>query len=217
MVFQLFFTRIATVLASELLYGLTCPLSPIRSTGTTVIQAVSGTSAGLSIWGCMLLEKRLHPEMHEQLALLKLFSLKWVVGLDSLQTMIIPALAEFGVYQPSPPWYVSWTDFAYALPEFMLAIELVFVAVGFLWSFDFAPYRNHMLQDGQAPMSGPGGALLQSLTITDIWAGVAYAFWGRIPSSWFESPESHELLEAVMSYEKKQTANEPHKLEAQEA
>ena len=29
-------------------------------------------------------------------------------------------------------------------------------------------------------------ALRDVLKISDIWAGVAYAFWGRIPSSWTE-------------------------------
>lgn len=41
MVFQLFFTRIATVIGQDIFLALTCPLSTSRATGLTVIQVVS--------------------------------------------------------------------------------------------------------------------------------------------------------------------------------
>ena len=180
MVFQLFFTRIATVLATQLLFGLSCPLSITRKYGQSAITVIQGISTGFGIWGCLLMEKRFRPKMHEHLALLKLASFKIVVGLDALQTILFPTLAENGVFTPTPPFRVSWNDFAYALPNFLLVAEVLICAASFLWAFNAARYR----QQTQAHKSSALVALRDVLKISDIWAGVAYAFWGRIPSSW---------------------------------
>ena len=152
--------------------------------------------------------------MHEHLALFKLLSFKIVVALDAVQVIVFPILAENRVFQPSPPWLVSWNDFALVLPNFMLAIEMVFVAVGFIWSFDFTRYRNQIIRDGEPPRASPGAAFLDVLNISDIWAGVAYAFWGRTSSSWYESTESGEALRDGAAHDNENTDYDANKIDA---
>jgi len=127
MVFQLLITRISTVIASEFLYGFTCPLSEIRAHGATAIEVIQSTSTGFAVWGCLLLESRLHPIMHEHLAQLKLICFKAIVGFDAVQEIVFPVLAQYGVFKPSPPWRVSWNDFAIGVPQFLLVVEMVSV------------------------------------------------------------------------------------------
>jgi len=177
MVFQLFYTRIATVIAAEIIWGLTCPLSHVRQHATTAIVTVTSTSTGFALWGCILLEARLHSIMHPHLAQLKLITFKAVVGLESIQTLIFPILAQYQVYKPSPPWHVSWNDFAVGIPQFMLVVEMVAVAVSFLWSFHFNRYRGQLLHEGKVLQADPGTAFLDVLNISDIWQSVGYAFF----------------------------------------
>jgi len=178
MVFQLFFTRIGTVLAAEFLYGFTCPLSTVRAHGQTVITTIQSFSTGFAVWGCILLDARFRPIMHEHLAQLKLISFKFVVLLQAVQEVIFPTLAEHRIFKPSPPWLISWNDFAVGLPQFLLVWEMVLVAITFIWAFHFNRYRTLMLRDHEDIVSGPGKAFLDILDLTDIWQTVAYAFFG---------------------------------------
>lgn len=163
-------------------------------------EQVNGLSTAVAINGLILLERRLHGNMQPHLATGKLWSFKLVAGLDTIQVILFPALAEHQVFQPQPPFHISWNDFALALPSFILVWEMLFVAMAFLWSFNFSRYRSHVLQHHEQPVKGVGLALWDVVDISDIWEGVAYAFWHRKPSSWrkadagaFELLQSHEV------------------------
>lgn len=192
MVFQLFFTRIVTTIATELIFGLSCPLSDARKWGQTATSIVQALSTGVAILGCLIIEKRFRPQMSRHLALSKLASFKVVVILDALQVLLFPTFAEHGVYMPTPPYHVGYNDFALALPNFLLVIELFICAISFLWAFNASHYRHQ-------PRTHEGNiwtVLWDIVNITDIWAGVAYAFWVRVPSSWFhEDGNGREELE----------------------
>jgi len=178
MVFQLFFTRIVTVIAAEVIWGVTCPLSIIRQHATTAITTIQSTSTGFAIWGCILIESRLHPIMHPYLAQLKLITFKAVVAFESVQSVLFPVLAQYQIFKVSTPYYVSFNDFAVGIPQFMIVVEMVFVAVSYLWSFHFNRYRGQVLREGKLIQANPGAALLEVFDMRDIWQSVAYAFFG---------------------------------------
>jgi hypothetical protein len=129
---------------------------------------VNGFSTFIAILGIVMLEKRMHQQMQPHLAIAKLWSFKTVAGLDALQVVIFPTLAAHRVWTPSWPYYVSYNDFALALPNFLLVWELVFVSAAFLWSFNFNRYRDHVLHNAEVPAKGVGGALLDVFKINDI-------------------------------------------------
>ncbi|KAK6437418.1 hypothetical protein LTR95_006381 [Oleoguttula sp. CCFEE 5521] len=194
MAFQLFFTRIAVVIATEALYGLTCPLSSARRTGHTVIVVVQAIGTSIAVWACILIEKRLRSDLHPTRARRKLFSFKAVALLDAVQSTIFPILAEYQVFKPTPPYRVSWNDFAYAIPSFIFTVELLCVAIAFIGSFGYASYRRQAVEERGESIAGPGSALLQVLDLRDVWEGVAFAFWGRVPRSWRQPPHDEPKL-----------------------
>jgi hypothetical protein len=164
-----------------------------------MIIQLQGISTFVAIWGCIFLERRLHSEMQKHQAMFKLFSFKAVAGLDGLQQLIFPILGENRIYMPSPPFRVSWNDFTLALPNFIVIWELTVVAIIFLWSFEFARYKNFILLNGEQPKRGARGALRDVLNIWDIWEAVAYAFFHRVPHSWLEgSVHGTDPLDADM-------------------
>lgn len=205
MVFQLFFTRIVTTLAAELIFGLSCPLSNARKWGQTGTSIVQALSTGVAILGCLIIEKRFRPKMSQHLALSKLASFKVVVILDALQILLFPTFAEHGVYMPTPPYHMGYNDFALALPNFLLVIELFICAISFLWAFNATHYRQQPLPQKASIWN----VLWDIVNITDIWAGVAYAFWGRIPSSWFEENGSGSEESRNRSSKSTKMADEP--------
>ena len=193
MAFQLFVSRIATIVAINVLYATTCPLSKTRANGQTAITVIQGISTGIALWACLILERRLHTKMQEHQALFKLFSVKAVVILDSIQVIIFPTIAEHRVFKPSPPWPVSWNDFAFALPNFLLVMEMAIVSITLLWAFDVSRYRDQRRAEVGIHRAGPFTALMDSLFLRDMGQGVLYAYFGRIPSSWYESSDGTEL------------------------
>lgn len=175
MVFQITFTRIATILAQQLLYGLTCPLSVTRFHGTTAIQVIQSFSTSIAVTGVIMFEDRMRPQLQAHGAIFKLVSFKGVVILEAFQSFIFPVLAETGVFTPSPPYYVAWDDFDRGFPQFILVWEMIIVAIVFLRSFSFLPYLLEVRQ-GVPVSATAGSALLYSFNPIDIIRGVRYSF-----------------------------------------
>lgn len=175
MVFQITVVRIGYVIATEVLFSVTCPLSPARNSGNIALSAIQSVSTAVSVSGVILFETRLRPQLEEYRGLFKLLSLKGVVLFQSVQEIIFPILAEEKIFFPKPPYHVSWNDFARGLPEFILVWELLIVAVMFLWSFEFAPYQT-AAQTGVPIAMSPVSALLHSLNTGDVWDGVVSMF-----------------------------------------
>lgn len=182
MVFQVTFTRIATILGQQILYGLTCPLSLARSRGQTAITVIQGFSTGVAVSGVIMFESRMHEALERYGCFFKLVSFKGVVGLEAIQSIIFPVLAETQVFKPKPPYYVSWNDFAKGLPQFILVWEMTIVAIMFLRSFSFQPYLRDVRR-GVPVSATAGSAFLASFSPVDIIRGVRYMFtpWSRLP------------------------------------
>ena len=176
MVFQITFFRIATVIASEVLFGMTCPLSLARNYGHIIISTIQSTSTGFAVWGVVIFETRFKATLREEhKSMFKLVSFKAVVLLQATQEFIFPILAEKKIFFPKPPYHVSYMDFAYGLPEFLFIWELTIVAIMFLWSFSFETYRDAALSGTPVAMS-PGRAFWHSLYCEDVLYGCVYPF-----------------------------------------
>lgn len=171
MVFQCAVIRIIMLIASEVLYAKSCPLSSTRQYGAMIIEVIQAVSTGLAIAGVIIFERRLRPELAKHKSMPKLISFKSVVGLEALQSFIFPTLASQQVFFPTPPYHVSYNDFAKGLPSFMVIWEITIAAIVFLHSFEFKPYRQ-AIHEGQPPVASVGGAILQTLNPMDIIGGV---------------------------------------------
>ena len=179
MVFQVTFSRILTIPAQWLLYGLTCPLAQSRYWGQFTITAIQGTSTGVAVTGVIMFERRMKKELKQHHATFKLLSFKGVVGIEGLQSFLFPLLAYKGVFFPKPPYHVSWFDFDKGLPEFLLVWEMTLVAILFLRSFSFSPYLLEVRQ-GAPVTASAGAAFLEVFDMRDIWRGFWYMF-----TSWY--------------------------------
>ncbi|KAI1611961.1 organic solute transporter Ostalpha-domain-containing protein [Exophiala viscosa] len=185
MVFQITIVRILTVVAYDFLYGFTCPLSWARQRGATIIKVFQSTSTGFAVFGVVLFETRVRSKLQEQHTLLKLVSFKGVVALEGLQDIIFPVLADTSVYLPKPPFYVSWNDFAKRISQFILVWEILIVAIVFIRSMTFEPYRQ-AVQRGVPLAATPESALIDSINPMDIYRGVKYMFTAFTSSTYME-------------------------------
>lgn len=174
-VFQIALTRVATFVASEVLFTRTCPLSKVRKYGQIVIEVIQGTSTFWAVTAVIWYEGRMREHVTQHRSLLKLVSFKGVVGMEATQDILFSVLAEKKVFFPVEPFHVSYNDFAKGVPTLLLILELTIVAIMFLWSFEFSRYRSEIL-NGAPIAAGPGKALLSLFGWGDIGRGVAYMF-----------------------------------------
>ena len=82
--------------------------------------------------------------MQQHNSLFKLLSFKGIILLQAMQSILFSALAEAKVFYPSPPFRVSYNDFAKGLPELIFIWELTAVAIMFIRSFGFKRYQKNV-------------------------------------------------------------------------
>jgi hypothetical protein len=195
------FTRIGTVLAQELLYGLTCPLSKSRQYGSIAIQVIQGFSTGLTVFGVVVFERRMHDLLanNGHRPLMKLISFKIIVGIEGMQDIIFASLGDSGVYFPKPPYRVSWSDFSRGIPQLLLSLEMVAVSIAFLWSFSFDDYQKLVIL-GEKPHGQFWRCLGDALYPLEIWQGVKYMLTCFTSSTYLEGPVDGRSL-AVLAKE----------------
>lgn len=210
LVYQVTFTRIGTVIAQEVLNGLTCPLSSVRSHGSIAIQVIQGLSTWITVTAIIVFEKRMHYILSDKghRPILKLFSFKFIVGLESLQAILFSVLAEKGIYFPKPPYHVSWADFAIGVPQLVLSYELVFVSILFMWSYTFEPYRALVLEGHQVTVPS-WKAFSEGLDLTDIWAGFKYAFTCFTKSTYLEGSVDGRFVHSPTQTDGHASGDEP--------
>ena len=178
MVFQIMITRPITVIAIEVIYGITCPLSSKRAKAVEVLTFVQLASTMIAALGCFFTERRFKSNagMRQQRAFAKLAVFKIIVILEAVQGTVFSFLAGNGTFFPSPPYYISWNDFARGLPQLILSVEVVLSAVGFIWIYDYKQYRL----DGPLTFSGSvGTAILQTVNPIDIVKATLAAFLNK--------------------------------------
>ena len=192
------FTRIATFIAQDVLYGLTCPLSTTRTNGSIAIQVVQGVSTGIAVYAIITFERRMHSHLmnHGHRPMLKLVSFKFIVGLEAIQDILFSALADTGVYFPQPPYRVSWADFAIGVPQLILVFEMVGVSIAFLWSFTFEDYRSIAVA-GEGNLTPTWRAFAEVMDVSDIWQGVKYMFTCFTASTYLEGPIDGRAVERL--------------------
>ena len=105
---------------------------------SNVAQTVSTCVA---VYAVITFERRMNERLKEHKSFFKLVSFKGVVILQSAQAFIFPALAKAQVFFPTPPYHISYHDFAVGIPTFLVIWEMLAVAVMFLWSFYFESYQ----------------------------------------------------------------------------
>jgi hypothetical protein len=203
LVFQVTFTRIGTVVAQEVLYGLTCPLSTTRANGSIAIQILQGVSTGVTVFGVVNFERRMHEHLnnHGHNPMLKLVSFKAIVGIEGIQDILFAGLGDGGVYFPKPPYHVSWSDFSKGIPQFLLALEMVVVTIAFLWSFTFHDYQRLVLE-GEKPTGQMIRCLGEALNPLEIWQGVKYMFTCFTKSIYLEGHVDGRLLSGLQDEER---------------
>lgn len=112
MVFQIAIARIVTVVANEVLFAKSCPLSVYRKYGSVAILTIQSVSTSIAVFGNILFEARLRQQLGEHGTLFKLISFKGVVGFQAIQDVLFSVLAEKRLFYPTSPYHISYNDFS---------------------------------------------------------------------------------------------------------
>lgn len=195
LVFQVTIFRILTLVASEVVQSLTCPLSKTRAYVNILIQVIQGISTTITVTAIIVFEKRMHSRLqnHGHRPLLKLISFKLIVGIEALQDVLFSLLAETGVYFPKPPYHVSYSDFAVGVPQFILVWEMTVVIIVFMWAYTFEDYRR-MLVAGEPILMPTWRAFLDVLDLSDTWKSFKYMFTCLTSSTYLEGVVDGRLV-----------------------
>lgn len=177
LVFQLTVFRILYVIGDSIIDTVYCPLDIQRIKLKEITSLISGSSAAIAVFAIVVFETRMRPYMEQHRSTFKLFSFKGVVGLEILQSLIFPILAEKGVFSPSPPYHISYQDFSVGIPTFILIWAITIAVILFQWSFSFKSYRAEVL-GGTPIVSNAGRAFISSFNPFDIYWGLFIAFRG---------------------------------------
>jgi len=131
-VLQIMVTRPFTVVAIEVIYGITGPLSPQRAKAVETITFIQLASTIVASLGCFFTERRFKANigMSQQRAFAKLAVFKIIVILEAVQGTAFSFLAGNGTFLPSPPHYISWNDFAKGLPFLSNSCFVLLVSSG---------------------------------------------------------------------------------------
>jgi len=115
------------------------------------------------------LTKLLKPTLSGYRPVAKLLTLKIIVGLDVLQTLIFSALNSAGDIKPTT--HLNLPDLLIGTPGLLLCCECMLFSLLFLWSFN--PNAYPATQDqGASTHLGFFAALFDVLNISDIIMGV---------------------------------------------
>lgn len=152
-----------------------------------VIQVIQGVSTTVTVTAVIVFERRMHELLvnHGHRPMLKLLSFKTIVWLEAFQDILFSALADSGVYFPTPPYHVSWLDFELGIPQLILALEMTLVSFAFLSAFSFEEYRR-AVWEGHKVLAPSWKALLTLFNLSDIWQGVKYMFTCFTSSTYLE-------------------------------
>ena len=190
MVFQIAITRVATLIASEIIAVSLCPLNPTRGYASTAIEVIQGVSTGVAVMGVVQFERQMKSKLHHHRSVLKLWGFKIAVICGAVQDALFAILAEKKVFIPPRPFYISYNDFASGLPHVIFLYELTIDAIIFLWAFSPKPYRTFLEHKGEKT-AGPFKALVEVWWPEDIvralkWPFIAHKY--AVPAVPFEVP-----------------------------
>ena len=191
MVFQILPARTGTLIASEVLRSVTCPVTATRQYGNLGIEVISGVNTALTVAGVIAFERRMHAELQPHHGVLKLIAFKSLVGLQATQAIIFSTLASKRIWSPSK--YVSYMDFLEGVPNFMVCWEVFFCSLLFLKAYSFAPYKAK-LQQGAVAQRGSFKAFIALFDPLDIWRGYRYLVTGHLRLSPGSGKESGSNL-----------------------
>jgi len=191
MVFQILPARTGTLIASEVLRSVTCPVTATRQYGNLGIEVISGVNTAFTVAGVIAFERRMHAELQPHHGVLKLIAFKSLVGLQATQAIIFSTLASKRIWSPSK--YVSYMDFLEGVPNFMVCWEVFFCSLLFLKAYSFAPYKAK-LQQGAVAQRGSFKAFIALFDPLDIWRGYRYLVTGHLRLSPGSGKESGSNL-----------------------
>lgn len=179
MVLQVIPFRIMTLIAFEVLYGVTCPLSAGRQLGSIAVTVVQGMSTLVAVIGVVRFERRMSTNLKNHRPLFKLFAFKMSVGLELIQSVLFTVLAKERVFFPT--LYISYNDFYIGVPQFLLINEMFLFSIIFIWAYEYAPYRVQVKQG--ATTKSVGAALVDILNPSDIFRAVLFMFTAFVSHS----------------------------------
>ena len=179
MVLQILVVRLITLIATLVISGGECKLLGSRSKAQTVINVIQILSTVLCLLAILKVYKTLKPSLANFRPIAKLISLKLIVGIDVLQSLIFSALSNSGDIKPTT--FLNLPDLLIGTPGLMLCIECALFSVLFWWSFTSRPYSasTYQSREDSSPRLGVFSALIKVLNISDIIAGLVYCLNAR--------------------------------------
>jgi len=181
MVFQILVVRTITTIVQLATYGSECKLLEHKSKAQTIISVINAISTVMCLMALLRTHKILKPALSAHKVMLKLLSLKLIVGLDVLQSFIFSILANDGDIKPTST--LTLPDLLIGTQDLILCIECFLISIIFIFAYSAKPYSARNFEGNAVEsQSGKGQkrnfivALFDSLNIIDIISGIFFCF-----------------------------------------
>lgn len=119
----------------------------------TIIHTISVAIAFLRL---LKFYRRLRAELKEHKVVPKLFAIKGIVGLSTLQTLIFTILSSTGAVEPSSK--LSYNDIYFGIPSILICGEMVLFSLFNFYAYSVKPYTLASSGSGLESQPHKGGA-----------------------------------------------------------
>ncbi|KAF7562253.1 hypothetical protein G7046_g1881 [Stylonectria norvegica] len=147
----------------------------------SVIRSISLT---LSVMSILQFYKALKVDLAQHRPLVKLIAFKAVVGLTFIQSIIFWILGDLKVLKPTST--LSFADVNIGIPNLLICVEMVPLAIFFVWAFPWSPYSR---KNGNLEVEAAGGPASFQRTYQGGPLGVR---------AWIEMFNPTEIFEAII-------------------
>lgn len=133
---------------SMLLTAVICPAGKGGQAMKLLNGLINSTTTTTAVCAIIIFYSRLRDILKPRQAFRKAFVLKKMIGIVLLQTLIITFLDAGGVILPT--LRMTYGDFVVGIPTFMTQCEMFLFAIGFIYCYNVAEYKNIHRQDQEA-------------------------------------------------------------------
>ena len=178
LVYQVPISSAVVCVLNGILYGTLCHTSKQYQTATTVLSVFNFLAQVLALTSIVDYYRRLRPSFRGTPIVRKFLVYKVMVWLIIHQQLILQiiSIAKAVTTTSGTTSYMSYADFKYGIPEFMLCCETLIFSCLFQWSFSAFDYRKalsstdfEISHTGHSPDASVGTYLLALFWPQDIF------------------------------------------------
>lgn len=147
LIYQVPIVSAIVCILNGILFGTVCDTSKEFQLGSTLLAIINFLSQVLALTSIVGYYRRLRPEFRGTPIMRKFLTYKAMVWLIIHQQLILEIIQFAKVVTPTSGTteYMSYADFKFGIPEFMLCCETLIFSCLFQWSFAAWPHRKALL------------------------------------------------------------------------